>query len=69
MKRELFSQSGLQKHTAKLLPVVSQGDVKVIPNVLGIILLAAQSATAALLSKTGPESESKIPKGKRLESR
>ena len=51
------------------LPVVSQGDVKVIPNVLGIIFLAAEWIAAALINKNEQKNQSQEPKGKRLKCR
>ena len=51
------------------LPVVSQGDVKVIPSALGIIFLAAEAITAAIVIKKEQAAQQNAPKGKRLEPR
>lgn len=51
------------------LPVVSEGDIKVVPNALGIILLAAEAITAAMLSKKEQTAQQKNTIGKRLERR
>ena len=51
------------------LPVISQGDVKVVPNVLGIILLAAEAITAAILSKEEQTAQQNNTNGMRLERR
>lgn len=47
------------------LPIVIQSDVKVIPNVFGVILLMAESLVANVLSKK-TETQPEKPKGKRL---
>ena len=51
------------------LPVVSQGDVKIIPNVLGIIFLAAECITAVFINKSEQKNDPQKPKGERLERR
>ena len=51
------------------LPVVSPGAVKIVPNVMGIIFLAAECITAALINKNEQKNDDQKPKGKRLERR
>ena len=51
------------------LPVVASGDMKIVPNVMGIILLAAECITAALVNKNEQKADPQKPKGKRLERR
>ena len=48
------------------LPVVSSGDVKIVPNVLGIILLGVECIIAAVLNKKEQDSQDNAPKGERL---
>ena len=49
-----------------VLPIVIQSDIKVIPNVMGTIVLMSESLTAKLLMKKQPEETNKT-KGRRLE--
>ena len=53
-----------------VLPVVIQSDVKVIPNVMGAIVLMCESLAAKLVMKKLPEEKAKNKnKGRRLERR
>jgi len=50
-----------------VLPIVIQSDIKVIPNVMGAILLMTESLAAKLVMKKQPEEKAKNNKGRRLE--
>ncbi len=49
------------------LPIVVQSDVKIVPNVLGVILIAAEAVAAYLILKRPSDQDQKGPGGKRLE--
>lgn len=49
-----------------VLPIVVQSDIKVVPNVMGVIFLGAESLMAYWMTKASEGKEAK-PNGKRLE--
>ena len=50
-----------------VMPIVVQSEVKIVPNVLGVLLLAAETVMAYVILKRPAEGEQK--KGQRLENR
>jgi len=52
-----------------VLPIIAQSEVKIVPNVLGVLLLAAEAAAAYLIMKNPEDQTEKKPKGQRLEKR
>lgn len=51
------------------LPIVVQSDIKVVPNVMGVIFLGAESMAAYLVMKKAAAEKEAKPRGKRLENR
>ena len=51
------------------LPIVVQSEIKAVPSVAGLLLLAAQWLTASVLRKKNAAEKKETPKGKRLERR
>ena len=52
-----------------VLPIIAQPEIKIVPNVMGAILLAAESAIAYMGLKKQEETPEKKYKGKRLKNR
>lgn len=52
-----------------VLPVVAQPEIKIVPNVMGSILLAAECVVAYFVLKKPEDTKEKKKNGKRLESR
>ena len=50
-----------------VLPIIAQAEVKIVPNVLGVLLLAAETLMAYVIMKRPAEGTQK--KGQRLENR
>lgn len=50
-----------------VLPIIARADVKIVPNVLGVLLLAAETVMAYVIMKRPSEGTKK--KGQRLENR
>ena len=50
-----------------VLPIVVQSEVKIVPNVLGVLLIAAEAVAAYLTGNRKQEQNEAKPKGKRLE--
>lgn len=51
------------------IPIVVQSDLKIVPNVFGVILLCAQSIAARMAQKNGADENEKNPKSARLNRR